>query len=333
MSSSQTVVVTGATGFIGRAVMKRLHETGWEVIVASRNPEMARRMFPWAASVGYDGEAFDKAVAAHGRVVSLAGRNGLDHRWTAPYKAKMWESRVGTTQRIAKALDSARASDRVLVGASAINIHAGSDRGAIVEDSPLGVNWVAGMITAWEAAARTAERAGARVVALRIGVAIGAGGGPLTFLEGSFRKGMGGHIGNGRQFVPWIHIDDMAEMFVTALKEPNWRGAFIAAAPKPATAREFAGEVGRRLGRASWFHIPAQAARLIIGEAATLVVTSYRACPEKAIRLGFRFRYPNLPEALDAIYGADRRKANPGQAIGQPAEVWLNRSEGGTPLN
>lgn len=306
MSAARTAVVTGATGFIGRAVGRLLVERGWSVVVVSRDPARARLVIPQAADwLDYDGDGLERAIATHGRVIRLAGANALAHRWTRSYKAAMWASRVDEAARIARALSASRAADRVLVSASGINIHASSAEATITEASPTKSDWVARMLSAKEAAAGAATAHGARVVAMRIGIAIGPGGGALSFIDRPFRLGLGGHVGDGRQYVPWLHVDDMAAMFVAALENPDWEGPFIAAAPEPVPAHDFAAEVGRHLGRKSWLHMPAPVARIALGEVATLVLSSYRADPGKALGVGFRFRRPDLRGALASIYGED----------------------------
>jgi uncharacterized protein (TIGR01777 family) len=311
MSVARTVVVTGATGFIGKAVCRLLVEQDWRVVVVARDPKRACTAVPGAAEwIGYGDDALERAVAEHGRVIRLAGENPLARRWTSSWKAKMWSSRVDEAGRIATALARSPAEDRVLVSASGINIHAPDPRNAVTERSPVKSDWVGGMLAALEAAAEPAVASGVRVVALRIGVAIGREGGPLAFIDRPFRLGIGGHVGNGRQYVPWLHIDDMAAMLISALKNPAWRGPFIAAAPMSVTAKDFAACVGRQLGRKSWLHVPAPVARLALGEVATLVLSSYRADPGKAIGLGFRFRHSDLAEALASIYGPDTTEAS-----------------------
>jgi hypothetical protein len=279
-------------------------------VVVARDPKRARTAVPGAADwIGYGDDALERAVAEHGRVIRLAGENPLARRWTASWKAKMWSSRVDEAGRIATALARSPAEDRVIVSASGINIHAPEPRNTITEGSPIKSDWVGRMISALEAAANPAADAGVRAVALRIGIAIGREDGPLAVIDRPFRLGIGGHVGNGRQYVPWLHIDDMAAMFVTALENPAWRGPFIAAAPVSVPAKDFAALIGRQLGRKSWLHVPAPVARLMLGEVATLVLSSYRADPGKAIGLGFRFRHSDPAAALASIYGTDTTAA------------------------
>lgn len=303
MDRNQTVIVAGATGFIGRAVMKLLAEKGWRTIVVSTNPQRAREICPAALDcIGYEGDALERALSEHGKAIRLAGHNPLTGRWTEPFKAKMWESRVDMTARFANALARGRVNERVLVSAGGINIHPGLADARVDESSPVGESWVARMLLAKERALEPAIQAGARAVTLRIGLAFGKGGGPLAFMEQPFRRHIGGHVGTGRQYVPWLHVDDLARMFVAALEDPRWTGAYIAAAPEPERARDVAKMIGRRLGRSSWLHVPAAAARLMMGEMSTLVMSSYKADPAKAGKLGFSFNFPTLDKAFDNIY-------------------------------
>jgi hypothetical protein len=304
------VVVAGATGFVGRAVMARLAERGWQVIVVSTDPGKARRSFPEAEDwIGYDGEALERAVAGCGKVIRLSGQNPLQQRWTAAYKRSMWESRVGTSARFAAALAASTLPGRVIVTAGGINVFAPGGEAVVRESSPPGGNWVAKMLQAAQAALAPAGAAGARVVTICIGLALGRGDGPLAFMERPFRLRLGGHLGDGRQYVPWIHLDDLAAMFVAALEQDGWSGNYIAASPNPMRAAEVASAIGAGLGRASWLHMPAGLARLMLGEVATLVLSSYRAMPERALAQGFRFAWPDLAPALADIHAGDDRAA------------------------
>jgi uncharacterized protein (TIGR01777 family) len=306
MNNDRTVIVSGATGFIGRSVMKQLSQNGWHSLVVSREPERARAMFPAALDcIGYEGDALERALAAHGKAIRLAGHNPLTGRWNAAFKAKMWESRVDMTARFAKALALGQGGERVLVSAGGINIHPDQGEASVAENGPVGNGFVSKMLIAKESALEPAIRAGVRTVTLRIGLAFGKGGGPLAFMEQPFRRHIGGHVGSGRQYVPWLHVDDLARMFVAALEDPGWAGPYIAAAPEPERARDVAKMIGRRLGRSSWLHVPAPAARLMLGEMATLVLSSYRADCSKAEKLGFKFKYRQLHQAFDAIYGKE----------------------------
>jgi uncharacterized protein len=306
MNNDRTVIVSGATGFIGSSVMKQLSENGWHCIVVSREPERAKAMYPAAVGwIGYEGTALESALAAHGKAIRLAGHNPLTGRWTEAFKAKMWESRVDMADRFAKALARGRDAGRVLVSAGGINIHSGQGEEKVNENSPVGSQFVSRMLKAKEDALEQAGLSGARAVTLRIGLAFGKGGGPLAFMEQPFHRHIGGHVGSGRQFVPWIHVNDLARMFMAALEEPQWSGPYIAAAPEPERARDIARMIGRKLGRASWLHVPAPAARIMLGEMATLVLSSYRADCSKAEKLGFRFQFRQLHQAFDAIYGKE----------------------------
>lgn len=307
MTPGKTVIVAGATGFIGKSVLSALKSRGWTVIALSTNPQKAREKLGLEA-IGFDGTELEDAVKAHGKVVRLSGVNPLFRRWSKAYKALMWQSRVDTAFRLATALAQSTAPDRVIVSAGGINICQPSENLPITETSPIGNSWVAGMLAAKECALHPARISGARAITLRIGLSFGRGG-PLAFIDKNFRMGMGGHVGSGNQFVPWIHEDDLASMFVAGLENPAWNGPFIAAAPNPVTARALSVCIGAQLGRSSWFHMPAPMAHLVLGEMATLVLSSYRADPVQAKSLGFRFNYPTLDAALAEIYGTAAAKS------------------------
>jgi hypothetical protein len=306
------VVVTGATGFIGVQVVRHLAERGHRVVGVTRDPDRARQRGPSAVArwVRLGTEQMKDAIRGAGRVVNLAGEHPFAARWSGATKAKIHESRVGLTAAVAAALHESTIPGKVIVNAAGTPIW--GDRGdAIIEDDtpPNESGFLPTMIREWT---RAAEASGARCASLRIGLAFGAQGfGPFQVLAPQFRRYMGGHPGTGRQFMPWLHVDDCARMFVTALEDERWRGGFVCASPNPVRAVELASEIGRVLNRPSWLHPPRFLVRLMLGEASCLLLDSQRAIPKRALSLGFEFRYPFLREALQAVVAETRRAAGP----------------------
>lgn len=298
------VVVTGASGFIGSTVVRRLVAGGFHIIGLSQDPKRASaaaaheiQWLPIGAA------SADEAVARVGKVINLAGAHPFARRWTDGYKRVIRASRVDTTQRLVAALASNRAPDRVLVNASGIWCYGDSGATVVSDDRPVHDDgFLRAMLRDWEAAARTAESSGTRVAIMRIGLAFGRGGGPLAEVEGNFRRFLGGHAGNGRQYVPWIHVDDMAEMIVRALEDGRWSGAYLGAAPNPVTFAELARQIGGAMGRPSWFHPPRLMLRLMVGEASALLLESYRTHPARALAHDFVFRYTTFADAIRAIF-------------------------------
>jgi uncharacterized protein (TIGR01777 family) len=215
----------------------------------------------------------------------------------------VFRSRVDTTRRIVNALATSNVGDKTLVSVSGMGYYGDCREDAIRDDRDAGPRWfLSDMIASWEAAAREAEPHGARVALLRVGLALERDGGALPIIEQGFQRRLGGHVGDGRQYVPWVHNEDCAAIFVRALEEPAWRGGYVVASPNPVSSAELALAVGTRLGRRSWFHPPAWMARLLIGEASAILLESQRAAPDRVLAHGFTFRYPTLASAFDAIY-------------------------------
>ncbi len=300
----QEVLVTGATGFIGRQVVEVLSRRGWRPIGVSRDPEAARtaaqREIRW---IGWDGSMLEEELDRVGKCINLAGQHPFGRRWNEDYKAKMRESRIATTSRIARALASSSAVGRTLISTSGTGIYGDCGESAFDETRPRGRAWfLSDMEADWEDAAMTVERAGVRVAVMRVGISLGQDGGALAILEQGFRRGMGGHVGTGEQFVPWIHNLDCARMYAAASEDAAWRGAFNRSAPEPRTFAELCVAVGRALGRRSWFHAPAMIARLMIGEASAILLESQRALPSRALALGFSFTHTELEAAMADLY-------------------------------
>jgi uncharacterized protein (TIGR01777 family) len=237
--------------------------------------------------------------------VNLAGAHPFERRWSPEYKSLIRDSRINTTAWVVKALERSAATERVLINASGVWVYGDSGDGEISDDSPVqGVGFLPDMIRDWEATARRAETFGARVAIMRIGLAFGHGGGPLAQIEPNFSRFMGGHAGSGQQFVPWLHLDDQVAMLATALADQRWSGTYVGAAPEPIRFRDLARTLGRAMHRPSWFHAPRPMLRLMIGEAASLLLESYRARPTRALSQGFRFRYESFEDAARALYPA-----------------------------
>ncbi|MDP8924974.1 MAG: TIGR01777 family oxidoreductase, partial [Chloroflexota bacterium] len=168
------------------------------------------------------------------------------------------------------------------------------------EDAPAGDDFLAGVVRVWEREADRATEAGVRVVRLRTGVVLDAHGGALSKMLPAFKAGVGGPVAGGRQFLPWIHLDDIVSMMVEALEDERWSGAINATAPEPASNAEFSKALGRALHRPAVGPVPALALRALYGEMADLVVYGQRAVPRRALELGFAFRHPDLDEALES---------------------------------
>jgi uncharacterized protein (TIGR01777 family) len=304
------IAVTGATGFIGRPLVRRLLGEGHAIVALTRDVTGAREVLPARCRV----ERWDPAAGAAGpaplgeadAVVHLAGETVADGRWTAARKRAIRDSRVAGTHALVAALGRvpAGARPRVLVGASAIGIY--GDRGdeELDEQAPRGGGFLADVCAEWEAATRGAEALGMRTVVVRIGVVLGRDGGALRTMLPLFRLGVGGALGGGRQWMSWIHVDDLVGLLAAALADERAGGVLNGVAPAPVTNATFTRALARALGRPAILPVPALALRLALGEASTIVLASQRVRPAAALRLGFRFRHAELPGALAELCGA-----------------------------
>jgi uncharacterized protein (TIGR01777 family) len=287
------VLITGASGLIGSALVSALRQAGHDAIPLVRRPAGSgeRQWNPARA----DPDTFAGADA----VVHLAGRNIAAGRWTAEAKDQIRTSRVPATANLAMAMAAAE-GPRILISASAVGFY--GDRGdeVLMEQSPPGSGFLASVTRDWEAATAPAAAGGVRVVLLRTGVVLSAGGGALAKMLPPFRLGLGGRLGSGRQWMSWVALDDAVALIRYALESGSIRGPLNVVAPHPVTNAEFTRELGRVLHRPTMFPVPAFALRLLMGEMAQeLLLGSQRVQPAAALAGGFVFRYPELRGALE----------------------------------
>jgi uncharacterized protein len=272
------ITITGGTGLIGSKLTQRLRERGDHVTTLSlRKDELAPKL-----------EGADA-------VVHLAGEN-LAQRWTDAAKREILDSREQGTRRLVEALPD---SVKTLVSASAVGYYGPRGAEEVTEDDPPGDDFPARVCVAWE---REANKADARVVTIRTGVVLAAAGGALAKMLPPFKLGIGGPVADGKQYMPWIHVDDLVGIYVAALDDDGWQGAVNGTAPNPVTNAEFSEALGHALHRPAAVPVPAFALRALYGEMAVIVTTGQRAIPRKALAYGYEFAHPNLDEALaDAL--------------------------------
>ena len=233
-------------------------------------------------------------------VINLAGESIAAKRWTPQQQRAIRESRIQTTSALVNAMAAQAKRPSVLVSASAIGYYgARSDESLTEPDSP-GSGFLADVCREWEAAAQRAQPLGVRVVQLRIGFVLGPGGGALSKMVPPFRWGVGGPLGNGRQWLSWIHRDDVIGMIEWALTHPDIAGAVNATAPQPVTMQQFCLELGRVLHRPSWAPVPAAILHLLLGDMADLLLTGQRVIPQVSLQRGYQYTYPELRPALEA---------------------------------
>lgn len=290
------ILITGASGLIGSALVPSLVDAGHRVTRLSRSqPPPGENAMRWDPM---GGPLDPNALAGVEAVVHLAGET-IAQRWTPAVKSRIRESRVKGTATLCEALAGMPTPPKVLVSASAIGYY--GDRGdeLLTEASAMGRGFLAEVCRDWEAATEPALRRGVRVVPLRFGIVLSPAGGALAKMLPPFRLGIGGMLGNGRQYLSWIALDDVVGGIQHALLTESLQGATNAVSPKPVTNQEFTKTLGTVLGRPTVFPMPAFAARLMFGEMADeLLLASTRVQPAKLEASGYRFRYPDLTAAL-----------------------------------
>jgi len=312
------VLLTGATGFVGRALAPALLAEGHAVLAWARTPARARdRLGAEVEVVGInEGDAaLTETLGRCDAIVNLAGEPIIGRRWTAARKAQLVDSRVNLTRRLVRAAAAAARRPAVLVSASATGYYGDREGLVLTEGAPAGTGFLADLAERWEMAARDAEAGGARVVCLRTGIVLGREGGALAPQLPLFRLGLGGPFGSGRQFVPWIHLHDVVRIITTAIADIRYTGAVNAVAPEEATSRDFARALGRAVRRPAVLPVPGQVLRAAIGEASDALLDSQRVRPARLEELGFRFDFPTLDGALADLVAA------PGVSIGPAREV------------
>lgn len=297
------IVLTGASGFIGNALIEQLLGQGHQLVLLGRsNPEIAGVQFArWDAT---EAEAPADVLEGAEAVIHLAGEP-VAQRWTREAKRRIRDSRIIGTRNLVSALAKLQSKPRVMVAASAIGYY--GDRGdrILTEDAPPGDDFLALVCVDWENESRRAAALGIRTVMLRFGVVLAKEGGALAQMVPPFKAGVGGPAGSGKQWVSWIHRDDAVDLIVHALFHEEMRGPANAVAPNPVRNADFAKALGSALNRPSVIPTPAFALKLLFGELAGALLSSARVQPESPERAGYRFRHAEIDGALGAIFSED----------------------------
>ena len=300
MTGPASVLVTGATGLVGGRLVPALLADGRRVSAATRSPARAR-LAAGAEALGWDGVSLSADVLARcDALVHLAGEPLFGGPFTAARRDRVRASRLDSTRALAAALAALPQATRpaVWVCASAVGFYGARGEESLSEDSAAGRGFLAKLCEDWEAATRPAAEAGVRVVNLRIGIALAREGGALALMRRPFALGLGGRLGNGRQWVPWIQLDDLVALLCFALDEESLRGPLNAVGPAPARNAELTAALSRVLRRPALIPVPGFAIRLALGELADELLGSKRVLPERARAARFRFAHPELDEAL-----------------------------------
>ncbi len=305
------IAITGGTGLIGRALGEALLAEGHAVTVFTRRPDLVDRLPPGAEPALWDPTdpvRLAEVLRGADAVVNLVGENLAAGRWTKARKERIRRSRVAAGQALSAALAALPAGERprVLLQASAVGYYGPrSDDEPVTEEAPPGHDFLAQVTVAWEASTAPVEELGVRRAILRTGVVLSPRGGALPLLALPVRLFVGGKMGSGRQWVPWIHLADEVAAIRFLLEREDAQGPFNLCAPNPVTNAEMVQALGQVLHRPVWLPVPALALRLALGEMSATVLTGQRAVPQRLLALGFAFRYPTLRPALAHLLGQD----------------------------
>jgi len=302
------VAIAGATGFVGSRLVERLHSEGHSVLVLARDSERARRIFPASAYpnleiVGYspaESGDWQHSIGGCDGVVNLAGVPIAEERWTAARQQAILDSRKLTTAKLVEAIANAHPKPSVLVSASAIGYYGTSETAEFEENSPGGDDFLAEVCKEWESAAEKVKNTGTRLVILRLGIVLGMGGALAKMLP-AFRLFAGGPIGTGKQWFSWIHRDDVVNLILYALQNPQVEGVLNATAPHPVRMNELCETLGEVLQRPSWLPVPSFALELLLGDGAKVVLEGQQVLPKRTLVSGFQYKYPQLRSAIEEI--------------------------------
>jgi uncharacterized protein len=297
------IVLAGGSGFIGKKLIEQLLRDNHILTLLSRSPKPVQKRWPlvrvqfWNANSTHMqiGEIIEGADA----IINLSGESISSRRWTNSQKKRILHSRIQSTRALVSALDHVKQKPSVLLNASAVGYYGNVPEGDVTEEYPKGNGFLSDVCEQWEIEAMKAKKHGVRVVVLRSGVVLDKNGGAFPRLVLPFRFMMGGPLGTGRQWFPWIHLQDEVNAILFALKNEKITGSSNLAAPETVQMKDFCTTLGRLLHRPSWLSIPEIALKTILGEmAGPLLLEGQRIIPKKLIDTGFKFQFPKLDDAL-----------------------------------
>jgi uncharacterized protein len=294
------VAVTGATGFVGKRLIERLQAENHQVLILTRHLQAAKKAFPQVEAIAYnptESGDWQSAISSCDAVVNLAGEPLSEGRWTAQKKQEILNSRKVGTEKIVEAIAQANSKPQVLINTSAVGYYGTSETATFEENSPSGTDFLATVCQAWEAEAQKVSNYGTRLVILRFGIVLGQGG-ALSKMIPPFQMFAGGPLGSGRQWVSWIHIDDLVNLIIYCLDRSEVAGVLNATSPNPVRMAEFCQALGEILNRPSWLPVPNIALDILLGEGAIVVLEGQKVLPNRTVSTGFNYTYEQLKPAM-----------------------------------
>ncbi len=303
---SKRIIITGATGFIGRPLCTHLVEEGYDVVALSRNPVKGAESLPDNISVvkwdAKTAEGWANYADGTYAIINLAGENIGSGRWTQGRKQKILQSRLNAGKAVVQAVERAENKPKVVIQASGIGYYGDRGEEVLDESSLAGSGFLSEVAKQWEESARKVESFGVRYLMIRTGVVLGADGGFLSRVTLPFRLFVGGRLGSGKQWISWIHIDDEVKAIAFLMERQDLQGAFNLTAPNPVTSKDFFSIVGKVMKRPSWLPVPSFLLRLMLGKMAEeLILSGQRAAPKRLLECGYEFLFPEAESALGEI--------------------------------
>ena len=294
------ILITGGTGLIGRHLIPRLLLLGHQISVVTRDVASARDKLDARVSL-WSGLAQQHDLNGIDAVINLAGEPIADKRWTAQHKQQLCESRWQITERIASLINASSAPPAVLISGSATGFYGDTGDLVMTEEDPGHEEFTHTLCARWEQLALSAQSARTRVCLLRTGVVLAKEGGALSKMKLPFKMGIGGPIGSGKQYMPWIHIDDMVNAILWLLDNENLHGPFNMVSPYAVRNEQFAAMLGHAMHRPAFMRTPASAIKMMMGESAVLVLGGQHVLPKRLEASGFGFRWYDLQEVLQDV--------------------------------
>ena len=296
------VIVTGATGLIGKKLIQALLDRNDEVVIFSRDIKKAKSIFPVVKQfIEWDyhhPEKWKSNLENSDAVVHLAGLNLFAKRWNDEFKKSIIESRQVSTKNLVEAIKLCNKKPEVFISASGIGYYGDCRDNLLTEEFPNGNDFLAEVCKIWESESAKLDTANVRSVQIRTGLVLTPEDGALKQMLLPFKLFIGGHLGNGKQWASWLHIDDIIGIYLHAIDNQNLSGAVNAASPTPVRMKEFAKTLGKVLNRPSFFPVPKFVLKLVVGEAVEVVTASQRVIPDKLVKSGYQFKFTNLEETM-----------------------------------